>query len=1187
MLSGIIAFEWRYHTRQLTFVAAALGFFLFGFALTGTGFGPASVRLHSPWLVAESLGFLSLLSVFALAPFSASAIVRDAEHRMEGLLYCTPIGKLEFLGGRFLGSLLAAATAFGCSIPGMLLASFMPWQDAARAGPVNPGAYLWAFAVLALPSMLFAAALMFSIAATTRSTLASYVGSVAVYVLYLVCASLTNSPLMAASSPGGGEGLSLAALLDPFGLSGFFEQTRYWTAAEQNSRFVSLSGPFLLNRLATVGTAALLLAAAYWRFSFRVLKGAGSSRRTPRPETPASAPAGASITLRAPRVADPGTPGSWLAVYASAAGMELRALFRRIPVALVILLWMALAASELVSDITGGEYGSAQLPTTGQLVSTLAQPLSLFGLIVLVYFSTELAWRERRFRLAETLHATPASSAALVAAKWTALALLVLGLITASIVVGVTVQVARGYRVFEPGLYLSLFYFEGVPLLLFAAVALFVHALSPHRYTGLWGVLLAALVKLKGDVLGLEHHLGRLLTAPAVVHSDMNGFGHLATPFHWHMLYWGAFSLLLALGASVVWRRGIHSTSGERLRALLRGWTRTHRALSGSLLAVLAGTGGWVLYNTDVLNERESARELLDWKADYEKTYRPLAELPQPGLSGIQTEVALFPEERRYQVSGYYELVNETATPINRVHVAVRREARVVDLSVPGAKRVSHDERFGMYAFALDAPLAPGARTGVHFQLEFSQPGFVNEEPGTSVVENGSFIFGPITFPSIGYRQSYELTNPRERRKRGLPEQAPPEDTPHGEGPEAPRWVRFEATVSTSADQLAVAPGRLVRQWEQDGRRYFHYRSEAPMTNVFAFASARYQVERRQHHGVTLEVFHHPAHGANVERMLRAAAATLDYMQQHFGPYPHEALRIVETPTYWRFGAFAMPGMVAFVEDRGFLTDSTAPERLDLVSRRVVHEVAHQWWGHQLSPATGPGASTLVESLTKYSELRVLEAMYGREYVRRSLAFELDRYLEGRSGETVKENPLATVGKQPYLYYGKGSVVMSALGDLLGEETMNRALRELLRTEGGPGGNATTGELLAHLRAVAPAEAHPLLRDWLEDITLYDLRTESAHLQPLADGRYEVTLRITAGKSHADGSGNEAPVELHEPIDVGFFGKERALAVRRHELHSGLNTVSFVLDERPVSVVVDPYLTRIDRNRFDNEYGLD
>ena len=91
MMRYIIAFEWRYHTRQLTFAAAALGFFFFGFTLTATGFGPASVRFHSPWLVAESLGFLSLLSVFALAPFSASGFLADV--RDFGATYANYVGK--------------------------------------------------------------------------------------------------------------------------------------------------------------------------------------------------------------------------------------------------------------------------------------------------------------------------------------------------------------------------------------------------------------------------------------------------------------------------------------------------------------------------------------------------------------------------------------------------------------------------------------------------------------------------------------------------------------------------------------------------------------------------------------------------------------------------------------------------------------------------------------------------------------------------------------------------------------------------------------------------------------------------------------------------------------------------------------------------------------------------------------
>ncbi|MFL5354755.1 ABC transporter permease/M1 family aminopeptidase [Archangium sp.] len=1185
MLSELVRFEWRYHTRQVTFAAAALGFFLLGFALMATGFGPANVKLQAPWLIAESMGFLSLLSVFALAIFSANAVVRDDEHRMAEILYCTPVGKLQYLSSRFAGSFLAAVSAFGFSAVGMLAASFMPWQDPERLGAVNALGYLWAFAVLVLPNMLFAAALLFSLAALTRSTLASHIGAVAVYVLYLICAALTDSPLMAASAPGGGEGFAFAALLDPFGLSGFFDQTRYWTVAEQNSRFVALSGTFLANRVATVGAAVLLLAGVYRLFSFRVLRKAKGAERpgtVPHAASTGSAPASVRVPHRAPAPADPGAFGTWLAAYASAVKLELRTLLKSIPFLLVLLLWMALAGAELLSELTGGEYGSRSHPATGLIISALRQPLSLLGTIVLVYYSTELVWRERRFRIADTLAATPASSSAFVASKWTALAALVLGLITTGIFVGLAVQVAHGYSKFEPGLYLSLFYFEGTPLLLFAAAAVFLHALSPGKYVGMLLVLLVGLLKLRGGALGLEHHLWRFASAPAVPYSDMNGFGHLATPFHWFMLHWAVLGLLLAAGASALWRRG------------LRGQARTYRPAAAGLLAVSALTGGWILYNTDGVNDRMSSRELLDWKADYEKAYKPFAQLPRPTVASVTTDVELYPEERRHRVSGRYQLVNETQTALRKVLVSVNRKARGVELSIPGAKLASRDERFGMYWFELDAPLAPKARTELRFALEFSQPGFTDDEPDTTVVGNGSFVSGPRNFPSLGYRTSYELEDPRERRKRGLPEGTLREDSDLGEETEVPEWVDFEATVSTSADQVAVAPGKLERQWEQDGRRYFHFRSEARMTNVVAFASARYEVSTLRHGDVAIEVYSHPAHRYNVERMLRAAAASLDTMEKHFGPYPHEVLRIAEVPTYWKFGAFAMPSIIFFTEDRGFLTDSTDPERLDLVSRRIAHEVAHQWWGHQLAPAIGAGDSMLVESLTKYSELLVMEELYGREKVRGFLSFELDRYLSGRSHEEVRELPLSRVKGQPYIYYGKGAIVMYALKDLLGEEPVDRALRELLRTEGGPGGAATTRDLLARLYAVAPGELHPLIEGWLEEITLYDLKLESAAVTPLPDGRYEVKMRIAAARSQADGSGNESPVELSESIQVGIFsahpdqaaGTGQVLYLRPRALHSGINEVSAVVDAQPAVVAVDPYITRVDRNRFDNLRAL-
>ena len=271
MLMDIVRFEWRYHTRQISFIAAAALFFLFGFMVTATGFGPDNIHIDSPYSIAQSIGLLSLLSVFILADFCANAVVRDRETRMEEIVYTTSVGKLPFLAGRFAGSFLAAVTAFSTSALGMLVARFMPWHDPDRLGAVQPAHYLWALIVIAVPNMLFAAATLFALSTVTRSLLASYAGSVLLYILYFVASALTNSPLMASSVPGANESAWLASLLDPFALSAFFEQTRNWTPALRNTKLISLTGNFLLNRLLWTGVSLAILAVAYRLFSFRVI----------------------------------------------------------------------------------------------------------------------------------------------------------------------------------------------------------------------------------------------------------------------------------------------------------------------------------------------------------------------------------------------------------------------------------------------------------------------------------------------------------------------------------------------------------------------------------------------------------------------------------------------------------------------------------------------------------------------------------------------------------------------------------------------------------------------------------------------------------------------------------------------------------------------------------------------------
>lgn len=1184
MLIDIIRFEWQYHTRQVSFVAGTALFFALGLVFTATGFGPDNVNVNSPYSIMQTVGLLSVVSVFLLAVFCANAVVRDRELRTEELVFATPVGKLDFLLGRFVGSVLAALTAFSFSAPGMFLALALPSQDPSRIGAIEPFHYAWALGVMAVPNILVAAVILFAISTLTRSVLASYVGAVFVYVMYFVGASLAGSPLMAASAPGAAGEMSIASLADPFGLSAFFEQTRFWTPLERDTRLLSLSGNFLVNRLGWIAVSAIVWAILYRLFSFRVI--GKSSRRAAARE-----PVGREEATEFPRVTvEPsrGAVASW-AAFVSATRLEVRWSLANVPFLALNLLWGALAASEIVAEVTSGEYGSALIPTTGIVLSTIQQPLLLIATVVLIYFSGEVVWRERATSVAAMLDATPAPSFVFVVSKWLGLCTLVVAMVATGSLAGVIVQLARGGAAVDFGVLLAFAWFAGVPLALFAAAAIAVHSASPGKYAGLFVLVLLAFYIQRGATLGLEHHLWRFGSVPAPVYDEMNGFGHFVAPFHAFATVWAAVAGILLIGASLIWRR----EQGARLRGVLRvlrGATPPVRLALGALVVVAVACASWVLYNTNVLNSYESGSAQLDWKSDYERSWKRIAGLPQPRLVHVETALDLRPEDRSYRLHGRYELLNGTDKVIPSVFVAVRRDASVAGLSMPGAKLATRDTRFGQYEFDLERPLQPGGRAELRFDLTFANPGFVNDDPDTAIVANGSWIPSWQCLPTIGYRRSYEIENARERAKRGLPElekfpalRGDLQDTSEF----ADDWVTFDVTMSTAPDQIAITSGHLEREWRANGRRYFHYKSKTPVVEGFDFMSARYEVAKRQHGHVSVEVYYHAGHDRNVERMMRAAIDTLDYMQENLGPYPFRQLKIVEIPSYWNFGGHARADTISIVDLRGFLKDASDPDRIDLVYRRTAHEVAHQWWGHRLSPATAAGASMIVESLTKYSELMIMRHALGKGEVRDSLVYELDRYLAGRADQTGAEPPLALVEDEAHIYYAKGALVLHAIADLIGEDAMNRALRTFYTEKSGPGNAATTADLLSKLRAEAPPEASPLIDQWLSEVVLYDVGLESVSAWKRSDGQWDVTLRVKAGKTRVDDKGGESPIPMREPVTIAIHGAGEGdgelLESSKRELRSGLNELAFVVAEEPSRAIVDPMLCLIDKNRFDNE----
>lgn len=206
--------------------------------------------------------------------------------------------------------------------------------------------------------------------------------------------------------------------------------------------------------------------------------------------------------------------------------------------------------------------------------------------------------------------------------------------------------------------------------------------------------------------------------------------------------------------------------------------------------------------------------------------------------------------------------------------------------------------------------------------------------------------------------------------------------------------------------------------------------------------------------------------------------------------------------------------------------------------------------------------------------------------MREFLKYNHDRYLRGRSGERLKELPLYKVENQGYIHYGKGSVILYALQDYIGEDKVNSAMKGFLeeyKYKGPP--YPSSYDFLRYLEPEIPDSLQYLVTDWFKEITLYDNRLKEATYKELSNGKYEVTMEIESSKIKADSLGNETKVAINDWIDIGFFmdsDEERLYHQERLKFDSEKSSITVELDSLPVKAAVDPRHILIDRVYKDN-----
>ena len=1212
MFLPIFLFELKYRLRRpatwiyfiiLTIMgalvtAAAGGIFGSGVNVSLSADG-SNVHVNSPHSLSGAIVALSLFGVIITSAIMGNPVYRDFEHRTFSLFYTKPISKLGYLGGRFLGSLVICALVFSGIALGLLLGQFLPGVDATKFGPFHASYYGWPYVLFVLPNLFFTGAIFFTMATLTRNILSTYIGSVVVLLAYLISQSFLRDL----------DNTNLAAMLDTFGSGAIYYTTRYWTAAEKNTLLTPLSQYIVLNRAFWLGMGALLLTLCYVRFQFSVF----ASDKAPSKKNRAAAalaelvaaPMGGRLVL--PRVRQLFSRGMSLRQYRSLTKLEFRGIVRSVYFAAIVGAGVIFVLT--IGWQVGKMYDTNTYPVTNEMVGVLSGNFALFVLIIITYYAGELVWRERDAGVAQITDALPVPNWVPFLSKLTALGLVQVVLLAVVLACGVLLQTLKGYFHYELGLYVeTLFGLRLIDYLLLCVLAMLVQVIVNNKYLGHFVMLVYYLLTLFQSQLGLNHQLLNYTGDPGTPYSDMNGYGHFLTGFVWFKLYWAGAVVLLALVANLFWVRGTDAALVRRRAEASRRWGRPAWIALALGALVMGSAGSFIFYNTNVENHYTTPKAQEKAQLRYEQQYRRFKDVPQPRLVAVNLHTDLYPATRRVHIDGRFWLKNRHARALDTVILLVPGAARVrqLELGRPAATLVLNDTTLGQAQFRLyrlARPLAPGDSLEMSAVLDYGENGFPNAGSNTDIVQNGIFLNSRQYLPTIGYSEQGELGDDDVRKRNGLQpkdRQAPATDLAArqnmGLSPDAD-WIRFETTLSTSADQLAVAPGRLLKDWTRGNRRYFHYRMEQPMLNFYTFLSARYQVykdawpDSAGHRVVPIEIYYQPGHEYNLKNMAQAVKESFAYYTKNFGPYQHPQVRILEFPKYASF-AQSFAGTIPFSESIGFIAkvDPSNPEDIDYPFYVTAHEIAHQWWGHQVAGGNVQGETMLVETMAQYSALMVMKHHYGAYTMGKFLDYELNGYLRGRAFERKKEVPLAKVENQGYIHYRKGSVVMYALQDYIGEARVNEALHSFLaqhRFETAP--YTTAPALVAEFRKVTPDSLQNLVTDLFDRITLYENRITEAAVKKLPNGRFQVNFTVSSKKLVADSLGTERPVAENDYLPLAVFaapGKDNKpvppLLLLKRRLHAGDNTFELITAREPAKVVVDPYHEFIDRVQKDN-----
>lgn len=1212
MFWKIFVFEVQNKLRRPAVYVYFLAAFLFiAFSFT-TGALPVGEKEHinSPHLIAFAMGWISMIMMLVTSAIMGTPLYKDIEYNTKDYYLTYPITKFGYYWGRYFSSLLfvlviGAAVILG-AFAGTKLGPLFGLNDVSRYGPDKLKYFLEPFVFIGIPNLVFTSSVFYGLVAITRNIKVIYSSGIILFLGYVIAsfflARTTNQDIV--------------NLADPFVFNGIRKQYQDLSDPLRNITLMTYQGSLLINRILWPGLGITLLLFSYLKFNFEdffsgkrdknsaiAMK---QDRNAPRPQ----------VAVRFDRRYN-------LQSLVNLAKTELLNIVRD------NYFWIIISCGLLFLGFVfymgyDNNYGVANFPRTVAILDTFNETFLFFIFFVIIFYTGETVHRDRVTRYAFINDSLPMPNWVLNGSKLLSLLVLSLGLSLVPMFLGIAVQLIKGYTQLNlPTYFMAVFTLILPRFLEMVVFAYVIHVVVNNKFAAHGIGITIWIVLYFMNTTSIFNYRPLLYSyTPGYEISDMDGIGHMAGPVAWFNLYWLSAASLLTVVAALFYYRGVASSFKERLQLVKERFDGNTRLITSVLLLIFLATASFIYYNVSYLNNYLTSSEMDQRAVSYERTLKRYEGLPLPKVKALKLTVDLFPDQQRAVTHGWITLINQSAQPITEMLLdadGVQYSLTSSGKSIPFTTRLLyHRGKLNVFRpetdtaefrlYQLRKPLDPGDSLSVELNSVVSYRGFSNDLYSGNILRNGTFYTGGL--PGLGYDEDDELGSPYERRKNHLPpkiNQEIKQDDIEGintlRAGKPSMLFKFDLTVSTAADQIAVAPGELRKQWTANGRSYFHYVQDNPgMYPPLGIISARYQVlhdrvQLQDGKTIAINIYHDPKHTANVNRFKKAYSEGLKYYSSVYGDYPFKVISLAETTPYGP-RSFSSTSLDAYNEKLGWNAAFQNTDQLNYCYFMTTQQLAQQWWRFQVAPNNTIGSLVIPEGLARYDSFVMMEKLIGKDNMRELLLGQLWNYSFRHNRSENPEHPVLSAN-EGYIWADKAGVVLYGLRDLIGEKNISAALREFKNDyafkQNPP--YAGTNDLYRYLKIHTPDSLQYYLKDTWEKITFYDNRIISAKALPLGNGNYQVTIKLDAEKSYQVGKGNYVPAAMNDYIDLAVFAansKDKTgrmlvnpLYLKKHKFKSGDQTIVLVVKGKPISVGIDPYAKLIDQKPNDNMKNMD